>query len=196
MEQIFNLKTIIRHRKTRGQRTYITYVDFKKAYDSIDRITLLNVLEEYGVDEKTISLIRQTLSGTDLKVKFAEILSKAFKIRTGLRQGDGLSPVLFNCVLEKVVRKWREKNAKGGIDKIKIGRNKDLEIDCLAFADDLAILSNNIDDAIKQINNLKEAAERTGLQISFEKTKFTTDVSRSPNQRETKIRNHQESGQI
>uniref|UniRef100_A0A8D8RIQ9 Craniofacial development protein 2 n=2 Tax=Cacopsylla melanoneura TaxID=428564 RepID=A0A8D8RIQ9_9HEMI len=186
VEQISNLKFILRHRKLRGKHTYVTFVDFKKAYDSVDRDTLLNTLEEFGVDTKTIALIKQTLTDTESKVKFSGILSKAFKIKTGLRQGDGISPILFNCVLEKVIREWREKNLKTGIKNIKIGRRKDLEIDCLAFADDLAILSENINDAIEQINNLKEVAEKAGLQISFEKTEYIADVIQAPKQMKTK----------
>ncbi|KAL1451182.1 hypothetical protein WDU94_003467 [Cyamophila willieti] len=186
VEQISNLKFILRHRKLRGKHTYVTFVDFKKAYDSVDRETLLNTLEEFGVDTKTIALIKQTLTDTESKVKFAGILSKAFKIKTGLRQGDGISPILFNCVLEKVIREWRKNNLKVGIKNIKIGRRKDLEIDCLAFADDLAILSEDINDAIKQINNLKEVAEKAGLEISFEKTEYITDVDQAPKQMKTK----------
>ncbi|KAI5734809.1 hypothetical protein M8J77_010675 [Diaphorina citri] len=187
VEQIANLKFILRHRKLRGQHTFVTFVDFKKAYDSIDRETLLiNTLREFKVDAKTTALIHQTLTDTESKVKFAGIASKPFKIQTGLRQGDGISCILFNCILEKVIREWRKKNMKGGIKNIKIGRDKDLEIDCLAFADDLAILSDNITDATKKINNLKEIAEKTGLQISFEKTEYITDVEKAPKQIKTK----------
>jgi len=63
-----------------------------------------------------------------------------------------------------------------GIPKVKIGRKKDnLEIDCLAFADDLAILAENMEDAKRQLNILKETAEKAGLQISYEKTEYMTN---------------------
>lgn len=103
-------------------------------------------------------------------------VSEPFEVKTGVRQGDGLSPLLFNCVLEKVMREWRKRMEEEGIPKIKIGRKKDnLEIDCLAFADDLAILAENAEDARRQINGLKEIAEMAGLQISYEKTEYMTN---------------------
>lgn len=187
IEQIWNLKLIIKYRKMRAKNFFVTFVDFKKAYDSVDRKTLFNTLEEFGVDSKLIALIKQTLSDTRSKVKFRGEISQMFKIETGVRQGDGLSPLLFNCVLEKIIREWRKKLDEKGITKIKIGRKKDnIDADCIAFADDLAILSENIDDAIEQINILKEVSEKAGLKISFEKTKYMTNVKNSPRSMITK----------
>ena len=47
-EQIWNLRTILKVRQTNN--TVATLVNFKKAYDSIDRQTLFDTLEEYSVD--------------------------------------------------------------------------------------------------------------------------------------------------
>ena len=52
-EQMWNLKTIFQMRTTRN--TVVTFVDFKKAYDSIDRKTFFNTLEEFGINRKTSS---------------------------------------------------------------------------------------------------------------------------------------------
>ena len=86
----------------------MTFVDFKKAYDSIDRNTLIKVMEEFGIDDKSIKLIQQTLTNTRSQVKFLGEWSEPFEIVTGVRQGDGLSPILFNCILEKTIREWRK----------------------------------------------------------------------------------------
>lgn len=166
-EQIWNLRTILRMRNTRN--TVITFVDFKKAYDSIDRQTLFNTLKEYGVDGKTLRLIQQTLTETTAKVKFMGEISEPFNIKTGVRQGDGLSPLLFNIVLDKIVREWEE-YVKG----IQLGKKREVRtwIKCLAFADDLAILNNNREEAQEAIEKLHEIATKTGLQISYEKTQY------------------------
>ncbi|KAI5714466.1 hypothetical protein M8J77_000221 [Diaphorina citri] len=187
VEQILNLKFVIRYRRLRGKDIFITFVDFKKAYDSADRSTLFNILKEFGADNKTTAIVKETLSETFSKVKFRGEVSRPFKIRTGLRQGDGLSPLLFNCILEKVIREWRKRMDEENIQKIRLGRKRDnLEVDCLAFADDLAILAENLEDATKQINILKETAEKARLQISFEKTEYLTNVREAPNHMHTK----------
>ena len=103
-----------------------------------------------------------------------------------IRQGDGLSPLLFNCVLEKVIQEWRKQKSVLKIDQpITVGRGK-LAIDCLAFADDLAILTCDVSKAQKQIELLKESVEEVGFQISFEKTEYMTCNKQAPKLMETK----------
>lgn len=173
VEQIFNLKSILRTRALRGQNTVIVFVDFKKAYDSIDRRTLFNALEEFGIDRKTREIIKQTLTDTISKVKFHGEVSDPFEIKTGVRQGDGLSPILFNIILEKIMRNWEKALEAEGIQGIHLGRKgQNLEIKCLAFADDLALLAHNKDDAQKMLDTLHEIAEKTGLKVSYEKTEY------------------------
>lgn len=167
VEQIWSLKTILQMRKCRN--TVITFIDFKKAYDSIDRETLFKIMEEFGIDRKTRKIIEQTLTGTTSKVKFMGEISEPFEIETGVRQGDGLSPILFNIVLEKIIREW-ETHIKG----IQIGVKKGnrIKVKCLAFADDIAIITNNRAEAIHAVEKLHEIARKTGLLISYEKTQY------------------------
>lgn len=47
-----------------------------------------------------------------------------------------------------------------------------LEVTCLAFADDIAPLTDSEQDAVRQIEVFKECTEKVGLQISFEKAEF------------------------
>lgn len=176
-EQIWCLKTILTTRKTGN--TTVTFVDFKKAYDSIDRETLFNTLEEMKVDNKTRNLIQETLTNTTSKVKFMGEVSEPFEIKTGVRQGDGLSPILFNSVLEKIIRTWEK-----GVSGVKMGRHKDrtVNIKCLAFADDIAIITKNRQEAKEALETLHEISAKAGLQISYEKTQYmdTKSTDRHP----------------
>lgn len=174
VEQILNLKNVLKMKALRNRPIVCTFIDFKKAYDSIDRQSLFDILEEQGLDGKTLRLIKQTLTDTVSKVKFMGEISEPFHINTGVRQGDGLSPLLFNLALDKVIKEWEQllKEQEKWIP-IKLGRNRDnLEVNCLAFADDLALLGPDEATAVAQIETLKECAERIGLQVSFEKTQF------------------------
>ena len=96
----------------------------------------------------------------------------------GSGRGDGLSPLLFNSALEKVVREWNART-RGGI---RLGtKNKGITIKCLAFADDLALLAETWEEAKEQIAELQEQAGRIGLNISFEKTKIMSNILDVPN---------------
>lgn len=81
----------------------ITFIHFKKAYayDCIHRPSMLKMLRNFGITPKLVKMIGLTLTmNTKYKVKFRGELSDAFSINTGLKQGDGLSPLLFNCALK------------------------------------------------------------------------------------------------
>ena len=117
-------------------------------------------MKEYQVDPKTINLIKLTLTNTISRVKFLGDVSEPFQVETGLRQGDSLSPMLFNLVLDKVMRTFWEKNDSSA----KIGtKNQNLTIKCLAFTDDLALFAESEEDAIHQMNQLKETARKSGF---------------------------------
>jgi len=149
-EQILNLKLITRIRKMRVKPTVYVFVDFKKAYDSIHRPTLFKILEEKGLDRKTQKLIQQTLTNTKSKVKFMGKLSQPFEVITGVRQGDGLSPLLFNVVLDRVMEEWEKKLEENCWKPISLGTKKNnLQIPYLAFADDLTIMADSSEMAVK-----------------------------------------------
>lgn len=74
------------------------FVDFRKAYDSIHRESLLNILKDFKFPRKIINLIGASLNHTDIQVKIGNVTSQPTRVTTGLRQGDALSLVLFNLV--------------------------------------------------------------------------------------------------
>lgn len=183
-EQILTLKLVMAYYKQRNKPLSITFIDFKKAYDSIHRPSLLKILRHFGLHPKLIKLIELTLTNTTSKIKFRGELSEPFLIRTGLRQGDGLSPLLFNCALEYIMREWYSNNPKN----ILIGCKKDnINLNCLGFADDLALLANNIQETKQQIKSLHDIANKIGLKISFEKTEIM--LTQPPLARKIQIEN-------
>jgi hypothetical protein len=78
-------------------------LDFKKAYDSVRREVLYNFLIEFGIPLKLVRLIIMCLNETYTRVRVGKHLSDRFPIKNGLKQGDALSPLLFNFALEYVV---------------------------------------------------------------------------------------------
>ena len=73
--------------KRRPKYFVITFIVFKKAYDSIDRESLSKILNEFGLDNKKINSIKQILMNTYSKVKFRAEISRQFEIKAGVRQG-------------------------------------------------------------------------------------------------------------
>jgi hypothetical protein len=69
------------------------FIDFEKAYDSVKRPVLYNILLEFGITKKLVRLIKMCLNETYSKVRVGKLLSDKFPIQNGLKQGD----VLSNC---------------------------------------------------------------------------------------------------
>jgi hypothetical protein len=84
------------------------FIDLKKAHDSVKREVLYNILTEFGVPIKLVRLIKTYLYETYSKVRISKHLTQSFPIQNGLKQGDAISPLLFNFALEYAVRKVQE----------------------------------------------------------------------------------------
>lgn len=65
-----------------------------------------------------IIMMKRTLTGTETKVNLFGDIYKIFEIKSGVRQANGLSPVLINCILQKLIRVW-EQNFKNWVSSIK-----------------------------------------------------------------------------
>jgi len=83
------------------------FIDPKKAYDSVRREVLYNIFIGYGVPMKLVRLIKMCLNETFSTVRIGKNLSDMFPTRNGLKQGDALSPLLFNFALEYAITRIR-----------------------------------------------------------------------------------------
>jgi hypothetical protein len=81
------------------------FIDFKKAYDSVGREALSNILIEFGIPTKQVRLIKMCLTETYSSVRVGKNLTEMFPIRNGLKQRDALSPFLFNFALEYAIKR-------------------------------------------------------------------------------------------
>ena len=83
---------------------YINFIDYQKAFDSVDRETMWKLLRHYGVPVKIISLIRCTFQNMSCRIAHAGQLSESSEEKTGVRQGCWLSPFLFLLVIDWIMK--------------------------------------------------------------------------------------------
>ena len=84
-------------------------IDIKNTYDSVRREVLYNILIEFGIPMKLARLIKMCLIETYSRVWVGIHVSYMFPIRNSFKQGDALSPLLFNYVVEYAIR-WVQVN--------------------------------------------------------------------------------------
>jgi len=165
-DQIATLRIIVEQTLEWQSTLYVSFIDFEVAFDSIDRRSMWNILQHYGVPERLIQIIQELYNGYTCQVIHDGKLSDSFPVTTGVRQGCLLSPLLFLVVLDWVTRTAYASAGKG-IQWTLMSKLEDLD-----FADDLALLSHRLQHMQEKMDSLKEASQRVGLKISQEKTKL------------------------
>jgi hypothetical protein len=88
------------------------FVDFKKAYNSVRREAMYNILKEFGIPMKLVRLIIMCLNETYSKFGISKLLTHNFPIQNRLKQEDALSPLLLTLLSNIPLRRSR----KSGLD--------------------------------------------------------------------------------
>ena len=82
------------------QRVYLSLIDYRQAYDNVEREKIYRALEYFQIPNKLIRLVKATMDNMAAKVQLQTEMTELLEIRDGLKQGDGLAPLLFNLVME------------------------------------------------------------------------------------------------
>merc|ERR1712239_82881 len=151
------------HRKRRGGRPlYLAFIDFKKAYDSIDRKKLIEVLVGYKINPMIIDLIVQMYKDDQTVIKLGSMTQKV-DVTGGIRQGCCISTLLFKLVTFKIIEDLQK------MKKYKIGKFEDNSI---WLADDATLVAENLETLQGLLGCLDKSGGYYGLRINEEKTKI------------------------
>ena len=163
-DQIATLRIIIEQTVEWQSPLYVNFIDYRKAFDMVDRPTIWKILRHYGLPAKIINIIRSMYEGTICQVIHNSDLSPSFAVTTGVRQGCLLSPTIFLLVID-----WIMKTITATPRGIQWTVTKKLED--LDFADDIALLSHSFQHIQQKTDILRNTAKSTGLDINVQKTK-------------------------
>lgn len=140
------------------------FIDFKQAFDSVNRNTIKNALILQGIPKKITQLILMTLENTTAKVALQNKQSETFKITTGVRQGDALSAVIFNLIINQALSKIDE-----------ISHNNTIltkSVQLCGYADDLILIARSRNNMVEVFERIEIEVSKMGIKINQNKTKY------------------------
>ena len=174
VSHILALRRIIEGVKEFNLKAVLVFVDFKKAFDSIHRDRMFQILKSYDIPESLIQAIKLMYSNTKAKVLTPDGETSFFDIVAGVLQGDTLAPFLFAIVLDYVMRQTLHDKDQIGLklDRKRSRRHQPIVITDTDFADDIALISEEIAQAQELLSSLEKEAGKVGLHLNSKKTEF------------------------
>ena len=179
-----NIRRILEGVRAKNLQATLIFVDFTKAFDSIHRGKMEQILLAYGIPKETVAAITILYRNTEVKVRSPDGDTEYFDIVAGVLQGDTLAPYLFIICLDYVLRTSIDKIKENGFEltKKRSRRYPATTITDADYADDIAILANTPDQAETLLHSLERAAASIGLHVNAHKTEYmcynqTGDIS-------------------
>src|SRR5271156_5193002 len=120
----------------------LTFIDYEKAFDSVEHLGIISAVRNHGVSEAYIDLLINTYNNGCAEIRLDRVSPK-FPIKRGVRQGDTISPKLFNAGLEEVFKRLQWDT---------IVRVNGESISQLRFADDIVLISSSPEELQGMIN--------------------------------------------
>ena len=116
---------------------YFCFIDYAKAFDCVDHNKMWKILQELGMPDNLICLLKTLYAGPEATVRSGHGTTDWFQIGKGVRQGCILSPCLFKLHAEYIIRNAGLEEAQAGV---KIARRN---INHLRYADDTTLMAQS-----------------------------------------------------
>ena len=159
MDAIFIVMRMQDYQK-KEKKLYMCFVDLEKAFDRVPRKVMKWTMRKKGLSEVMVRSVMRLYDGTKTRVRVESVYSEEFEVKVGVHQGSVLSPLLFAIVVEVITE-----NVKMGV------------VNELMYADNLVIMSKDMEDLKERFWNWKDALESKGLKVNTRKTKVMVSGS-------------------
>ena len=162
-DQVFVLKGICSLRKNKKLKTWLSFLDISKAFDTVNRNKLFMLLWQKGIQGKAWRMTRNIYEKVESKVIFGHFESPWFEVFNGVKQGCILSPTLFSIVMLDLIDMFREKDL--GVP------HSNSHIPCLLYADDIVLMAESENQLLVMLNIAHVFVEKWNMKFNCAKSK-------------------------
>jgi hypothetical protein len=149
--------------KNNNNKLYICFIDLRKCYDTVNRTRLFfELISEYKIGGKFLNILQNIYTNNQVYIKLDEGLTQPFTTTTGCKQGDNLSPLLYNILTNRLPTVFDSK-----CDPVCI-ENRSLQ--CLSWADDCVLISQSQSGLQRAIDKAVGFFNELGLSVNTKKT--------------------------
>jgi len=148
-----------------GRPLHHIYLDFTKAYDSLDRERTLTLLRDYGVGPRMLCIISHFWERHMMVPRQQAVYGEPFPARRGLATGDIAAPCIFNIVTDAILRRWYADIAA-----------QNLTTRARFYADDGALRDHDTGHLQRSLTTMEDLFTRVGLVVNGNKTKALTNL--------------------
>ena len=161
---------------------YIVFVDFTKAFDTVGRTGLWQLLRKYGCPEKFTTMIESRHTGMMVNVRNGGEVSDTFAITNGVKQGCVLAPTLFSIFLSAMLEEaFRDMGEECTSNHARMQaslqlhtserrqKNTNILVRELLFEDDSALIAHSAEKIQRIVDAFANASSKFGLKINIKK---------------------------
>jgi hypothetical protein len=167
VDNVFIMQALIKDAHKSKKKLYCCFVDFKKAFDSVPRQRLWEVLSSVGVQGDILECLKSMYAQDEACVLTQAGLTDAFRCTIGVKQGCPASPLLFGLFLDDLEAKLQAES-----ESIDAPSLLGTLIAILLFADDIALMSHSAEGLQHQLSILAQFCKDRGLTVNVGKTKI------------------------
>ena len=155
------LHNLLRHARTNKNNLFVCLLDVNKAFDSVPHESIKRVLTRNGCPSEFIQLIAKQYEDSSTALSYTDRSSPLIAIKRGVKQGDPMSSILFNLVIDELFEIIGD---RFGYELQGVG-----SVNARAFADDIALMSGSEIGMQKLLSETEEFLSARGLELNAEK---------------------------
>ena len=144
--------------------------DAEKAFDSVSHEYLRKFLQIYNFPETFISFFSLIYNNNSAVVQVKGHLSSSFVVERGVKQGDALSCSLFVLAMDPLIRNIEVNTCIEPL--LLVNGNNQSKIKTLAYADDIAVVTKNVDSVNEIFREYERLFSCSGLKLNADKTEI------------------------